>query len=540
MLYTRFKIRAISDLLLVVFGFAQGVNARTVPQPGERETAIGLFREGEFGKALPLFSKLAYDFPYDFLLKYFSGACMVETGQYGLDAEKNLVLASGREVPSKVYYYLGVLYHARSNWNSAQRYYNRFRNNTDSLQVKELAVDELSNLCFRQINPFVSKETGEKADMVPVSPVIPEIPDTVAATPSTTEKSGAVVATPVTPEKELAEPATPVLREDSIPEKVTDEPILSGDSLGKLQAGEVDQPADSLIVSGSGSAASSALNAETLQGPLPGTTSAVVSATGNEQLPAMPETRRFINFRVNDKVTYVMEEMFQEPEALAEFKAAEEAEGRLDSLLTQTDALRKLYHQTLNPALRDSLARVIAAEEYQSLQQKAELERRYFNAASIEQTWWKDASYQVYETFFHIRDSMMILRTPPPPVIPEPGPDVFGHAADSLGVGEETPAGNPGDETMVTEEKGDELSYRIQLGAFMKNVPAQKKAMFDKISKIRIIETFVNEEGETVYTTGNLKDFGDAVKLQNQVRQEGIKDAFVIAVKNGKRVSLPK
>jgi tetratricopeptide (TPR) repeat protein len=123
-------------------------------QPEERALAIRLFDEGKFPEALPHFSKLCYNFPYDFQLKYYFGACLVETGNFGTDAEKNLVLASSSDVPARVNFYLGKLYHGQGNWNSAQRYYNRFRNNSAPAEIAELNVDDLISLCFREINPF--------------------------------------------------------------------------------------------------------------------------------------------------------------------------------------------------------------------------------------------------------------------------------------------------------------------------------------------------------------------------------------------------
>ncbi len=532
MLYSRLKIRAIFLLLLALVSMPRG-NALPLPQPGDRETAIALFREGEYGKALPIFSKLAYDFPYDFLLKYFTGACLVETGQYGLDAEKNLVLASAREVPSKVYFYLGKLYHANSNWNNAQRYYNRYRNNSDSAEVRESGVQELINLCAGQINPFAkamavvdkNQETEMQA-VVEETAVQPEpaaldqgrkLPETVAG---------------------ISNPALPPVMPVSDPEPDTLKDQVAGELPEKTAETVPAAPEKSAVTIAAPAETSAITNSDSTEasaGIVPASTKASAVPT-----PAPAEEQRFINFRVNDRVTYVTEDMFQEPEALLAFKTAATLGRRLDSLLLQTDVMRKKYHQAVNPNIRDSLARVISAEEYRGLLLKSDMERSYFKAASLEQEWWKDADFPVYEAFYHIRDSILARATPPPPVIPEPGPDVFGTAVDSVTVVPETIKEDTPGKTVPPEVKADELSYRIQIGAYAQRVPAQKKALFDKISKIRVIETYVNEKGETVYTTGNLKNFDDAVKLQNQVRQEGIKDAFVIAVKNGKRVSLPK
>jgi hypothetical protein len=62
--------------------------------------------------------------------------------------------------------------------------------------------------------------------------------------------------------------------------------------------------------------------------------------------------------------------------------------------------------------------------------------------------------------------------------------------------------------------------------------------LYKKLSLIRKIDNYTDEKGVIVYTTGNLTNLDDAVKLQKQVRQEGIQDAFVIAFYNGKRITL--
>lgn len=229
--------------------------------------------------------------------------------------------------------------------------------------------------------------------------------------------------------------------------------------------------------------------------------------------------------------------MFQEPAAREAYLEGRAMERKLDSLLSSTDNLRKRYRLTAHPLLRDSLAQTISREEYLTLQTKAEMEKHFARAAAIEQEWWKDAGFEVYETFYQIRDSVQAAMTLPPQVIAEPEPSIFRPFAETLPENPEVTAAE--DETTLPEEKDEGIVYKIQLGSFIREIPAKKKAMFDKISKIRVIDTFVNEEGATVYTTGNLANFEDAVTLQNQVRQEGIKDAFVIAMKNGKRVSLP-
>jgi hypothetical protein len=64
------------------------------------------------------------------------------------------------------------------------------------------------------------------------------------------------------------------------------------------------------------------------------------------------------------------------------------------------------------------------------------------------------------------------------------------------------------------------------------------KPVFSKISVIRKVENYTDDKGVVVYTTGNLTNYDDAVLMQNQIRQEGIKDPIIAVYLNGKRITL--
>ncbi len=87
-------------------------------------------------------------------------------------------------------------------------------------------------------------------------------------------------------------------------------------------------------------------------------------------------------------------------------------------------------------------------------------------------------------------------------------------------------------------EEQDDLIYKIQIGAYSRGLPTYVKKQFDKLSYIRKIENYTDDRGVVVYTTGNLTRLEDAVKMKNQVRLEGIEDAFVVPYFNGKRITL--
>jgi len=547
--------------------------AVVLPQPDPREQAVAWFQSGQFDKALPVFAKLAYDFPYDYMVKYYLGATMVETGDFGVEAEKNLVLAMPRDVPPKVYYYLGVLSHARNNWNSAQRYYNRFRNNADSAEVRELEVARLSELCFAQVNPFVderikvSPETSAQAEAQTPPPETSVQEAETLSPPERTVQESETLSPPETsvqeaetlsppertvqeaeqlspPERTVQEPKIPSPPETSV-QGVTEQ-ISAGTSLDPVKEGlSQEESATNVVSTGNdpGTIAPPGVEGDSLQvteevipegeRAEPGPVAGAPLSSGGESAKEFP---RFIHFQVTEKVTYLAEWMFQVPEALQAFREAEASQQKLDLLLRDTDHLRKAYHLHAHPATRDSLARLIGQAERETILLKGEMDGRFRKAAALEQAWWQDAGYEVYERFSRIRDSLLALQEPSRPVIPDLGPEVFLEAAGTTST--VTAIGTSDEKEKAPDE--NQLVYRIQLGAYPKAVPASRKALFDKISKIRVIDTYINENGATVYTTGSLTNYSDALKLMEQVRLEGVKDAFVIALQNGKRVSLPK
>jgi len=62
--------------------------------------------------------------------------------------------------------------------------------------------------------------------------------------------------------------------------------------------------------------------------------------------------------------------------------------------------------------------------------------------------------------------------------------------------------------------------------------------LIKKLSILRKIENYKDEKGFTIYTTGSLNKYAEAVTLQNQVKQEGVKNAIVEAYRNGKKITV--
>ena len=88
------------------------------------------------------------------------------------------------------------------------------------------------------------------------------------------------------------------------------------------------------------------------------------------------------------------------------------------------------------------------------------------------------------------------------------------------------------------ETEKTQVVFKVQIGAYKSELPQTAKTLYDKISTLRKIEKYTDERGITIYTIGEMTDFEKAKKLQEQIRQESIKDAFIVAFKQGKRISL--
>jgi len=78
------------------------------------------------------------------------------------------------------------------------------------------------------------------------------------------------------------------------------------------------------------------------------------------------------------------------------------------------------------------------------------------------------------------------------------------------------------------------LSYHIQVGAFKREIPSQTVGMYFDLDGLK-----ERKEGDLTYlTVGDFKNYEDAKEFEKEVIKSGIRDAFVIARLNGKKISL--
>ncbi len=86
---------------------------------------------------------------------------------------------------------------------------------------------------------------------------------------------------------------------------------------------------------------------------------------------------------------------------------------------------------------------------------------------------------------------------------------------------------------VLVSQKVEGLSYRIQFLSLAK----QKKLTAKKYLKLPQVQSYLYK-GMYRYTSGDTPNFEEAKNLQTQIRKMGFKDAFMIALYQGKRISI--
>lgn len=83
-----------------------------------------------------------------------------------------------------------------------------------------------------------------------------------------------------------------------------------------------------------------------------------------------------------------------------------------------------------------------------------------------------------------------------------------------------------------------EIIFKVQVGAYEKQVPTNVVSSLLKIASMKDFEQKANEKGVTLYTVGKFKTYEEAVQTKNIVVNSGAPDAFVIAFKGNKQISV--
>ncbi|WP_346859830.1 hypothetical protein [uncultured Draconibacterium sp.] len=238
-----------------------------------------------------------------------------------------------------------------------------------------------------------------------------------------------------------------------------------------------------------------------------------------------------IDFVINGELTYVDTSHFRTLEGKQYYIEGNKKKNELEIRLKEIKELREKYAASKSYDKKQEIGEKILTSENEIYSLQTESQELFANAKKTEIEYWESVSQEEKDNFLTelkaYSKSVSASFDSERPVI-DSGTFISSNIL----------LANHQNQTPTREAANDELIYKIQLGAYSRELPNYVKNLFKKLSYIRKIENYTDDKGVVVYTTGNLTNYNDALKMQNQVRQEGVEDAFVVPYFNGKRITL--
>jgi len=238
-----------------------------------------------------------------------------------------------------------------------------------------------------------------------------------------------------------------------------------------------------------------------------------------------------IDFQVNSEISYFRFSHFVNNESKEIFYKAWLDEKVVNILKAQTDSLRKAYANSSSDR-KEAISDLILKAEERSIALNEEIPVLYEKARDKENLYWQSVTagerMMFQEKIKLFQDSIRQISTlkseQTAPFNPKRSDTITYYKSSQSPV--------------LKKEVSTGIIYKIEIGAYKGKVPYSAGKSIKKLSILRQVENYTNEDGVNVYTTGNLKKYEEAVTMQNQVKQEGIKNAAITAYKNGKKISV--
>lgn len=239
-----------------------------------------------------------------------------------------------------------------------------------------------------------------------------------------------------------------------------------------------------------------------------------------------------IDFQINSEISYYNIRNFIKTQSKKKFLQAWLNEREVKRISVQTDSLRKVYINSLNDRKADISAQILIAEE-RLISLNIEIPELYEQARSEEKLYWLTASQDEKVSFLkktdQIKDSInqvAELNLNPTSLFEPKVPDTISFYKTSAS-------------PEIKPKLNSEITYKILIGTYKGKIPDSASKAIKKLSLLRKVDEGKDEKGYKIFTTGNLKNIEEAAIMQNQVKQEGIKNAVIAAYQHGKRITLP-
>jgi len=237
------------------------------------------------------------------------------------------------------------------------------------------------------------------------------------------------------------------------------------------------------------------------------------------------------DFHVNSEIRYLSINHFVKKESKKMFSEGQLKEKELKRISSQTDSLRKVYASSPG-GKKEEIAILILKNEEQSMLLNSEIPVLYQNARNLEDQYWQTAPLNekvlFQEKIKSFSDSLALQELK---VKTEKMAEIM---TDSILISLESIQRKE----VKTEIAASTIVYKIQIGAYKGKIPDSSNKMIKKLSMLRKVENYSDEKGVKIYTTGNLKTHQEAVTMQAQIKQEGVKNPVIMAFQKGKKITV--
>lgn len=239
-----------------------------------------------------------------------------------------------------------------------------------------------------------------------------------------------------------------------------------------------------------------------------------------------------LNFRINTFINYLNINQFVKRESKQLFFQAWLKEKELQRLLNETDSLRTVYAIATSIQKEAISSQILNAEE-KSKALNEEIPAVYQRAREEEDLYWQGATPDEIATF---QEKMRMYKDSISQVAEfQSGQFVAINAEipDTITLYNLPPKTA---EKKVAVAEG--VIYKIQVGAYKGKIPEPANKLIKKLSLIRKVDNYIDDKGVTIYYTGTLTIYQEAVTMLTQVKQEGIKNALITAYQNEKKITV--
>jgi len=237
-----------------------------------------------------------------------------------------------------------------------------------------------------------------------------------------------------------------------------------------------------------------------------------------------------IKFQINSDITYFNVDNFKKADSKQAFLDALNKEKLSGRITSQMDSLRSIYTEASDDQKEKIAAKILEGEQ-KTLALNDDIPLLCEKARALENEYWLTASSEEKSNFINkikaYRDSLaqVELLIEKNNSISKTVPDtIVYYRADKI--------------NEIAAETPQVVVYKIQVASYKTKLPDTVAKAIKKLELLRKVDSYKDEKGMNIFTTGSLKSYQEALTLQTQVKLEGIKNATIAAFSNGKRITI--